>query len=189
MAESNSPPGLDPIDPALLPSTQGLVRASAGAAILGLVLAVTVVLPAEWGIDPTGVGTWLGLTPMGELKEGAPPTASVPAQFAFRTDELTIELGPREGLEVKATLRAGDEIVYSWETDGASVLFDFHGEPAGAPKDVFTSYEKGQAKSFEGSLEAPFDGVHGWYWKNLRSAPTSVRLKTSGVYIDLARLY
>lgn len=179
---------LDPIDPALLPSVQGLIRASIGALVLVLVLGVTIVLPAERGIDPTGVGGWLGLTQMGQLKDRPAEGSPEPAEYAFHTDELTVTLGGREGLEVKATMRKGDELVYSWQTDGGSVFFDFHGEPTGAPKDVFTSYEKGQAKEFEGAFEAPFDGVHGWYWKNLRSRPTTVRLKTSGVYSTLAPL-
>jgi hypothetical protein len=31
-------------------------------------LLITIVLPAEYGIDPTGVGRVLGLTRMGEIK-------------------------------------------------------------------------------------------------------------------------
>jgi hypothetical protein len=32
-------------------------------------ITVTIVLPAEFGVDPTGVGDALGLTEMGETKE------------------------------------------------------------------------------------------------------------------------
>ncbi len=191
MVEPSSPSPEQPLDPEALPSVPFLIRASLGAVLVAALLGVTVVLPAEEGIDPTGVGGWLGLTQIGELKnpdEVAPAKPEAAPEYAFRSDELTVTLGPREGLEVKASMRAGDELVYAWQTDGGAVFFDFHGEPKGAAKDVFTSHEKGQATDFEGAFEAPFEGVHGWYWKNLRSQPTTVTLKTSGVYRDLAPL-
>ncbi len=51
-----------------LPSTAQLVRSTALAAASAVVLLLTVVLPAEYGVDPTGIGRLLGLTEMGEIK-------------------------------------------------------------------------------------------------------------------------
>ncbi len=51
-----------------LPSSRALLRSTAIAAAVAAVLLVTVVLPAEYGIDPTRVGRVLGLTRMGEIK-------------------------------------------------------------------------------------------------------------------------
>ncbi len=51
-----------------LPSTAKLIRSTLIAAILALILLVTVVMPAEYAIDPTGAGQLLGLTEMGEIK-------------------------------------------------------------------------------------------------------------------------
>ncbi|PGH56850.1 transmembrane anchor protein [Azospirillum palustre] len=51
-----------------LPSSAQLLRSTAIAAATASVLLVTAVLPAEYGIDPTGVGRVLGLTQMGEIK-------------------------------------------------------------------------------------------------------------------------
>jgi hypothetical protein len=51
-----------------LPSSRQLARSTAIAAVSAAVLLVTVVLPAEYGVDPTGVGRVLGLTEMGEIK-------------------------------------------------------------------------------------------------------------------------
>jgi len=51
-----------------LPSSRALLRSTAIAAATAAVLLVTVVLPAEYGVDPTGVGRVLGLTEMGEIK-------------------------------------------------------------------------------------------------------------------------
>mgnify|MGYP000336130901 CR=1 FL=1 len=52
-----------------LPSTAKLIRSTIMAAIAALVLLVTVVMPAEYALDPTGLGRMLGLTEMGEIKE------------------------------------------------------------------------------------------------------------------------
>jgi len=51
-----------------LPSSGQLLRSTLIAAGIAAVLLVTVVLPAEYGIDPTGAGRALGLSQMGEIK-------------------------------------------------------------------------------------------------------------------------
>lgn len=52
-----------------LPSSRQLLRSTILAAISALVLLVAVVLPAEYGIDPTGVGRVLRMTEMGDIKQ------------------------------------------------------------------------------------------------------------------------
>ena len=49
-------------------SPRKLLRSTMIAAAVAATLLITVVLPAEHGIDPTGVGDLLGLTKMGEIK-------------------------------------------------------------------------------------------------------------------------
>ena len=70
-----------------LPSTRKLLRSTVLAILVAAGLLVTVVMPSEYAIDPTGVGRTLGLTQMGELKiilaqealaDAAPPQASAP---------------------------------------------------------------------------------------------------------------
>ncbi|MCE9684340.1 hypothetical protein [Halomonas alkalisoli] len=51
-----------------LPSTRKLIRSTLVAAVVAAALLVTVVLPSEYAIDPTGAGRLLGLTQMGEIK-------------------------------------------------------------------------------------------------------------------------
>ena len=51
-----------------LPSTAQLLRSTIIAAIIACALLVTVEMPSEYAIDPTGVGRALGLTQMGEVK-------------------------------------------------------------------------------------------------------------------------
>ena len=52
-----------------LPSSQQLLRSTILAALVAITLLITVVLPAEYGIDPTGIGRVLRLTEMGEIKQ------------------------------------------------------------------------------------------------------------------------
>jgi hypothetical protein len=156
-----------------------LVRSTIGAVGTLAVVTVVAVLPAETGWDPTGVGALLGLTAMA-------PAPAAP-EYRFRTDSLTVELAPGQGTEVKAVMRAGDQLVYTWTSDGDPVRYDFHGEPAGAPPEVFTSFAQGTSPRENGTFEAPFDGVHGWYWKNVGASRVSIHLETTGVYASIAR--
>ena len=55
-------------DPSDLPSAMRLLKSTGIAAAAALVILVTVVLPAEYGVDPTRVGSVLGLTEMGRIK-------------------------------------------------------------------------------------------------------------------------
>jgi hypothetical protein len=51
-----------------LPTTKQLLRSTFVAAVVAVALLFTTVLPAEYGVDPTGVGRLIGLTEMGEIK-------------------------------------------------------------------------------------------------------------------------
>jgi hypothetical protein len=62
-----------------LPSSRRLLRSTAIAAGVALLLLVTVVMPAEYGVDPTGIGRVLGLTKMGEIKVQLAREAAVDA--------------------------------------------------------------------------------------------------------------
>ena len=52
----------------LAPTSRQLIRSTFIAVIVAALLLVTCILPAEYGVDPTGVGRVLGLTQMGEVK-------------------------------------------------------------------------------------------------------------------------
>jgi len=51
-----------------LPTSAQLIRSTVIAAVSAVILLLTVVLPAEYAIDPTGIGRVLGLTEMGAIK-------------------------------------------------------------------------------------------------------------------------
>ncbi len=52
-----------------LPSTAQLIKSTILALIAAAVILVTIVLPAEHAIDPTGIGRMLKLTQMGEIRQ------------------------------------------------------------------------------------------------------------------------
>ena len=159
--------------PAELPSTRTLLRSTLIAAAVAVVLLITVVLPAEYAVDPTGIGRVLGLTQMGEIKmslaaeaeaaeaaeaallEGnaVAPAASAPATPAaaavdsaapaLRSDVTTITLRPNEGKEVKLEMAEGASVEYSWRVEGGVVNYDTHGDPWDAPREFYHGYGKG----------------------------------------------
>ena len=80
-----------------LPSTRKLVRSTVIALLTAVGLLVTVVMPSEYAIDPTGVGRALGLTQMGELKiilaqealaDAAPPQPAVQLQLQLQAPQV-----------------------------------------------------------------------------------------------------
>lgn len=52
-----------------LPTTAQLIRSTIIAIVAAVVILVAIVLPAEYAIDPTGIGRALKLTHMGEIKK------------------------------------------------------------------------------------------------------------------------
>ena len=182
-----------------LPSVRQLNKATAFAAATAAILLVTTILPAEYGIDPTGVGSALGLKAMGDGKQAgqeaekeAPAAdtlastdnASVEeeALAGIQNGEVTLTLQPGEGREVKATMKAGEEFEFTWATDKNAVNYDQHGEVFGAASDEYTSYDKGTKASSTGKFRAPFDGTHGWYWRNRTEGPVTITVSATGQF-------
>lgn len=196
-------------------SSVSIVRASLwalGAALLALVLAV---LPAEYGIDLTGFGRLTGLNnfagskatgtatpaaggemaqaPVGADASGAAPPLKVwsvahPERYVQRTFEVPLK-GDEE-LEYKADVTRGDSLLYSWRVkEGSKVYFEFHGEPTEGkwPEGYFESYEKGESTAGAGSMVAPFNGHHGWYWLNLSEKPVTIVVELAGYYRNFSR--
>lgn len=175
-----------------------LVKATLIALAVAVILLVVAILPAEYGIDPTGLGKGLGLTalngtePAGEeiapTEAGAMTTgaAVVRTPGVFGTEEKIIELPPYEGVELKATMTAGQSFVFNWTTSGGELFVDMHGEPHGAADDEFTSYWKENSQgSAQGNFVASFDGTHGWYWQNMNEEPVTITVQVSGFYENI----
>jgi len=196
-------------------------------------------MPAEYAIDPTGVGRMLGLTQMGEIKEQlaeeaaadraaaqamqtvepvaptpvvaatvAPaPVATKPAVVAqpavaaaapmpvakpapaVKSDEISFTLVPGQGAEVKLEMKEGTLVSYEWSANGGKLNYDTHGDPYNPPKGFYHGYGKGRFQPGDsGTLEAAFDGKHGWFWRNRTKKDVVLTLKTEGDYIKLQRV-
>jgi hypothetical protein len=206
-----------------LPTSKQLLRSTVIAVVTAAILLVTVVLPSEYAIDPTGIGRMLGLTQMGEIKvslaeeaEGdraadasrrasgqtaeTPPESSVQSRRGAtaqpgtavgpastrRTDEMSVTLKPGEGTEVKLDMAKGATVSYEWTTAGGHVNHDTH---ADGPNRASHSYSKGRQMIRDaGEITAPFDGNHGWFWRNRSEGDVTVTLKTNGEYRNIKRV-
>jgi len=187
-----------------LPSPAQLLRSTLAAMIVAAGLLVTVVLPAESAIDPTGIGRLLGLTQMGEVKIalaqeaeaaahadlGEPadaPASTAPAEAVAPAEarEVTLTLAPDEAAEIKVDMLAGRTIAFEWETDGPRVNFDLHGD---APGIDYHRYTRGTDARVAGELEAAFDGAHGWFWRNRSGQTVNIVLRVSGDFTDVRRV-
>jgi hypothetical protein len=199
----------EPIPAPELPSARRLLRSTAIAAVVATAILFTIVLPAEYGIDPTGVGKMLGLKEMGDIKmalameeadhraqdasaksaapttEVAAPPAATPAATG-KSDVTELTLLPSEGKEIKLVMTKDARVNYSWSTNRGAVNYDTH---ADAPTIKYHGYSKGTgAKADSGVLVAAFDGHHGWFWRNRSPDTVVVTLRTNGDYQELKRM-
>lgn len=195
------------------PPPKRLLVTSAVAIVGAAIALVLFVLPAEYGIDPTGVGRALGLTAISgpsrtleiadvvggnesyreveipEFGEPVPlPNPAVhqdePEPPQTRTLEVTIP--PEKETEVKMVMREAKMIEYSWRTDRGTVYTDFHGHDPEAGQEYFVRYkEQQEGAGNNGSLAAPFAGEHGWYWLNYNDYPVVVSLTITGYFDDI----
>ena len=196
-----------------LPSTVKLLKSTVLAAIVAGALLVTVVMPSEYGIDPTGIGEVTGLKRMGEIKVSLakeaeadalvaetevvtavevapvtpePATEIVAENIATQSHEMNFTLAPDEGTEVKVTMVKGAKVDYIWETNGGKANFDVHGDSKEL-KISYHGYYKGSDVKREGTLEAAFNGGHGWFWRNRTKEPLTITIKTNGEYTAIER--
>lgn len=167
-------------------SGRTLLLSSIGALALAAIALVLFILPAEYGIDPTGAGKALGLDKLAKTTAVKTYILDESAE-GYRKDTVEIEIPPAGGLEYKLHVKKGDHFEYSW-TSPVALYFDFHGEPDGDDSGYFESYAEGTATGLAGSLNAPFDGNHGWYWENRTDEPVTVKLLTFGIYTVVGKL-
>lgn len=194
-----------------LPSSAQLLRSTFLAAAGAVAILVAIVLPAEYGIDPTGAGAVLGLTEMGEIKSELAEEAErdraldagtgdqsifldgllnllVGTAYAQEsgawTDTIEFTLAPGETYELKLTMNEGDVAAYRMIVEGGRINFDLHAHGGGQS----ITYEKGRGSTgMEGEIVAAFPGDHGWFWRNRDDQVLTVTLNIRGTYSDLKR--
>ncbi|MBY3129356.1 transmembrane anchor protein [Rhizobium laguerreae] len=199
-----------------LPSSKQLIKSTVIAAAAAAAILVTVVLPSEYAIDPTGVGSALGLTAMGEIKTQLAEEAEMdrvkstrampesPQQGSSLINRIIREFGISQAHaqemrkdEMSLTLQPGEgaEIKLTM-VKGAKANYawsanggkvNFDTHGDGGGENI--SYEKGRgAADDSGVIEAAFDGNHGWFWRNRTSEPVTVTLTTDGAYTEIKRM-
>ena len=173
-----------PLPPA--PSKTKLAIAMLVALVMAGIVLVTVVLPAEYNIDPLGTGEALGLIGLsgGGAASAIPVRADglIDQSDGYRVDQRSFELEPGGFVEFKYRLEAGQAMVYSW-TASYWVRSEMHSEADGAPAgtaEFFEVVERGLYRN--GSYVAPFPGIHGWYWLNETDRPVTVALNAAGFF-------
>ena len=207
MYDANKP------DASELPSTGKLLKSTGIAVVIASALLVTVVLPAEYGVDPTRIGSMLGLTDMGRIKMqlaaeaeaeaeeaglaaavSAPAAAPTPSTALAtqtaptpgqRSDETVLTLEPDQGAEIKLVMAEGARVRFIWTSSGGAINYDTHADRPGTP---YHGYGKGTEQRVQGELIAAFDGSHGWFWRNRTSAPVTITLRSEGAYSEVKRV-
>ncbi len=209
------------------PSSSSLFKSAFFTLLGAVVVTFLFIMPAEYGVDLTGIGTKLGLTDLEGAATGpAPSTAAAEAspkllagQFPqppaaedfdyydpevmsepfsrshatpFRSDTIEVPLDELEHVEVKANMKQGDALVYSWKlVEGETVYTDFHADPHETdkyPEQYWVRYKESEDPSASGSIVAPFDGNHGWYWMNIEEKPVKIVLEVRGYYDNIEEI-
>jgi hypothetical protein len=205
-----------PLNQNELPSSQQLLRSTLIALVVAVVLLVTTVLPAEYGIDPTGIGGVLGLKEMGTIKtqlakesakhDAAPePPASGPAAVAPNSAPAP-EPKPALTPTVSATQKSDQTVVTLKPNEGVEIKLEmakgakakYEWASAGGPvnhnlhtdlPDGEHTYSKGTGVERDaGEITAVNDGYHGWFWRNRNSKDVTITLKTSGDYKNVKKM-
>lgn len=200
----------EPVTAPPAPSRRKLLIGSAAALAVAAVGLVVFVLPAEYGIDPTGAGAALGLTKLSEPGniylergqartnvlfpiEGNPPTdqdavretiaskgVTLPADAQLQSDRFQVELLPYEGIELKYVLAEGAPMLFSWHAT-KPVNVDMHSHPFDGGDALTESFVIDDLQAQTAVYVAPFTGIHGWYWQNRTLEPVTLTLDASGV--------
>ncbi|MEJ7779275.1 MAG: hypothetical protein WKF68_06765 [Daejeonella sp.] len=189
------------------------------ALIVGITILITAVLPAEYGMDPTGAGKLFGFSrlyvpeeaendqmssasgvqrsfPVIKLeKAGSGPEVKRPAeadkpapaeQLDEREDRVQVTVPAGKGIEYKINMLKHGKIKYEWTTNKGTVYFDFHGEVKQAKEAkavYFESYTIAYSNNMVGTFLSPYEGKHGWFFRNDSSTDIIVTLRLKGQYI------
>ena len=196
-------------NPEDLPTSAELLRSTFIAAGAAAVILVTVVLPAEYAIDPTGIGRMIGLTEMGEIKQQLAEEAEEHSNLLEDKESLNLFAGIAQlfvgsahaqepnsaqmtltlenggSAEVKVDLSKGQEATYSWTASG-KINHELHVDKE---EGGFISYKKGRGvDSDSGSFVAAIDGYHGWFWRNRSGGDVTIMVEAEGPFSELKRM-
>lgn len=172
-------------------SKRHLLIAGAATVVVGTAAVVLFILPAEFGIDPTGFGRATGIAQIAEAEEnvylerglrrrGVFDVSETPlARAEGAQDHWEFELGPYESIEFKYALEEGKPMHFFWKST-QPVDYDMHAHPFEGGTAMTESYSIEKADHLGGRYVAPFTGIHGWYWENRNLEPVRIVLDASG---------
>ena len=194
MFNTHKPPEND------LPTSSQLLKSTMVAICVGCALLILVILPAEYGTDPTGVGELLGLKKMGEIKIrlkqdflkeniGAKDELMVESETGKENqDVMELVIAPNEAIEIKLEMKKGSIAKYKWTTQNGGLNYNLHGDGHKGSQNSIV-YKKGRMTSFDsGEFKSEFDGHHGWFWRNRNNESVTVTLETIGDYILIKQI-
>ncbi|GLP88265.1 transmembrane anchor protein [Tritonibacter mobilis] len=196
-----------------LPSSKQLIRSTVIAGVSAVAILVTVVLPAEYNIDPTGIGRVIGLKEMGEIKTQLADEAEADRLMEQAAEEQSSLLNDVLGLFVGAayaqdatsataeawrdettfTLAPGDSAEWKLVMEkGQTAQYRMIIEGGKVNFDLHghgggnsVTYEKGRGSTgAEGEIVAEFNGEHGWFWRNRDSSDVTVTVQVRGEYAE-----
>lgn len=110
------------------------------------------------------------------------------AQAQPKRDSMTVTIAPTKRVEVKLLMKKGQKADFEWSTNGAAVGFNLHGEVPTDPSVKAHVYKRGSSNAEQGSIEAVFDGVHGWSWRNTTEQPVTVTVKANGQFSAIKKM-
>ena len=157
------------------PSPKKIAWAVVTAVLVGALVLVGAVLPAEYGKDPLGIGGTFGLLALSRIQ----PIET--ESIEYKTDVVEIKLAPTEWAESTYEFEEGSSMLFSWKSTEA-VSYNFHSAPEGAPPGYAESFDAQENDQAHGTYTAPFAGIHGWYWENLGPDYLTIWITTAGFY-------
>jgi hypothetical protein len=92
-------PDLSDLTKEQLPSSASLLKATFVAVIAALIVLIVAVLPAEYGVDPTGLGSKLGLT---GLSTNQNEMGLFTSDEPYKSESFTLRIFPGNGTELKS---------------------------------------------------------------------------------------
>jgi len=105
----------------------------------------------------------------------------------FNSETIEILIDTDAQVEYKAIMDRGEVLLYAWQADG-ELYYDFHAHQAEGNRDFFTRYAEGEGNSDQGSIVAPYQGQHGWFWLNIEGKPITVKLTVAGYYDEIKKI-
>jgi hypothetical protein len=190
-------------------SASQIKKATIIALVASFIIAIIAVLPAEYGKDYTGLGKKLGFSrlyqnPEEAEQKGTETTANKPVfktltladvgseannptpskQYDSRKDSVKITIPVGKGLEYKIAVLKHGQVKYAWKTNNGVLFVDLHGDVKSETKNspYYESYTVANSNNMGGSFIAPYEGRHGWYFKNKTNQPIEVSLHLVGEY-------